>query len=70
MKCMNLTVNNNPEKIDRESLNITELLEYKRYTFKMLVVKVNGKPVGKEDYTNTYLKDGDIVQVMHLISGG
>lgn len=67
---MKLIINNIPEKIDKESLNITELLEYKHYTFKMLVVRVNGKPISKDNYSNTYLKDGDIVQVIHLISGG
>lgn len=67
---MKLIVNNIPENIDRESLNINELLEYKRFTFKMIVVKVNGKPINKNEYTTTLLKDGDHVQVIHLISGG
>lgn len=67
---MNLIVNNNPESIDCLSLSITELLQYKHYTFKMLVVKINGKPIHKDDYSSTYLKEGDVVQVIHLISGG
>lgn len=65
-----LIINNIPETINKESLTISELLEYKKFTFKMLVVKVNGKPIKKEDYATTYLKDGDNVQVIHLISGG
>lgn len=67
---MKLIVNNNIEYIDSESLNITELLHYKKFTFKMIVVKVNGKPINKDKYSTTYLKDGDNVQVIHLISGG
>jgi thiamine biosynthesis protein ThiS len=67
---MKLTINNIPENIDVESLSITELLAYKHYTFKMIVVKVNGQPLNKKDYPNTYLKDRDNVQVIHLISGG
>ncbi|HNV95530.1 MAG TPA: sulfur carrier protein ThiS [Bacteroidales bacterium] len=67
---MKLIVNNNIENIDRESLTINELLDYKRFTFKMIVVKVNGKPIHKNDYATTYLNDGDNVQVIHLISGG
>lgn len=67
---MKLIVNNNIENIDSESLSISELLHYKRYTFKMIVVKLNGKPISKDEYSTTYLKDGDNVQVIHLISGG
>ncbi|GAB4455677.1 MAG: sulfur carrier protein ThiS [Bacteroidales bacterium] len=67
---MKLIVNNNIENIDRESLTINELLDYKRFTFKMIVVKVNGKPINKNDYATTYLNDGDNIQVIHLISGG
>lgn len=67
---MKLIVNNNIENIDCESLNINELLNYKRFTFKMIVVKVNGKSINKDEYSTTYLKDGDNVQVIHLISGG
>lgn len=67
---MKIIVNHIPENIDKETMTISELLEYKRFTFKMLVVKVNGKPIRKEDYDSTYIHDGDEVQVIHLISGG
>ena len=67
---MKLTVNNREEIIDRESLNITELLEEKKFSFKMLVIKVNGQLIKKPEYNSTQLKDGDDVVVLHLISGG
>lgn len=67
---MKLIINNNIENIDSETLNINELLIYKKFTFKMIVVKVNGKPISKDEYSTTYLKDGDHIQVIHLISGG
>lgn len=67
---MKIILNHIPEDIDRETMTISELLDYKRFTFKMLVVKVNGKPIRKEDYQTTYIRDGDEVQVIHLISGG
>ncbi|MBK7214854.1 MAG: sulfur carrier protein ThiS [Bacteroidales bacterium] len=67
---MKLTVNNREEIIDRESLNITELLEEKKFSFKMLVIKVNGQLIKKPEYNSTQLKDGDDVMVLHLISGG
>lgn len=67
---MKITLNYIPEIIDKETMTISELLDYKRFTFKMIVVKVNGKPIPKEDYQTTYIHDGDEVQVIHLISGG
>jgi len=67
---MKLIINNIAESIDKETLTISELLQYKHYTFKMIVVRVNGKPIKKDDYDKTYLNDGDNIQVIHLISGG
>ncbi len=67
---MKITLNNLPETIDKETVSVAELLEYKRFTFRMLVVKINGKPIKKEEYSTTYINDGDNVQVIHLISGG
>ncbi len=67
---MKITVNHLPEYIDKDVISITEILAYKRFTFRMIVVKVNGKPIRKEDFDTTYIKDGDDVQIIHLISGG
>ncbi len=67
---MKITLNNLPEVIDKETLTVAELLDYKRFTFRMLVVKINGKPIRKEDYATTSINEGDDVQVIHLISGG
>jgi thiamine biosynthesis protein ThiS len=51
-------------------MNIQELLNEKKFTFKMLVIKVNGVIVKKDDYETTMVNDGDKVDVIHLISGG
>jgi len=69
---MDITLNNLPEHIDTNKATITvnELLAVKRFTFRMLVVKVNGKLVKKDEYSMATIKDGDDVQVIHLISGG
>ncbi len=67
---MKLIINNIPETIDKTTLTVTELLAYKRFTFKMIVVKVNDKLIKKNEYSTTLLKDGDNVQAIHLISGG
>ncbi len=67
---MKITLNNNPETIDRATITVQELITFKNYTFAMLITKVNGKLVKKEDRNNTMIKDGDNVAVIHLISGG
>ena len=53
-----------------EGLTITQLLDKKGYTFPLLVIMINGKSIPKDEYGNTVVKDGDYVQVIHLISGG
>ncbi len=46
------------------------MLDQKKYTFKMLVVKINEKPVRKEDYDSVIIKDGDDISFLHLVSAG
>ncbi|HAF30726.1 MAG TPA: thiamine biosynthesis protein ThiS [Bacteroidales bacterium] len=70
MEIMQITLNNRPESIDKIQLSVSELLEIKNYTFKMLVIKINGILVKKDIYNNTFIKDGDDVMVLHLVSGG
>jgi sulfur carrier protein len=67
---MKIILNNNPESFNEDSLTVNEVLERKNYTFKMLVIKLNGALVRKENYNNTRIKDGDDLNVLHLISGG
>lgn len=68
---MVITLNNRKEDIpDRERLSVQELLDLKRFTFKFLVVRINGKPVKPDDYEAAMIQDGDEVMVLHLISGG
>jgi len=67
---MKITLNNNPEEFDSGSLTINQLLKAKNFTFKMLVIKVNGALVKKTDYDTTVVNEGDDVKVLHLISGG
>jgi sulfur carrier protein len=67
---MKFRLNNNDEIIEKEEISITDLLEYKKYSFKMLVVKVNGEIVKRDDYPATLVKDSDDVLILHLMSGG
>jgi thiamine biosynthesis protein ThiS len=67
---MNIILNNTPDSLEGDKISISELLAAKKYTFKMLVIKVNEHIVKKEDYSSTFIYDGDNVVVLHLMSGG
>ncbi len=67
---MRITLNNNLESFIEDTLTINDILERKNFTFKMLVIKLNGALVKKTDYKVTSVQDGDELSVLHLISGG
>lgn len=67
---MIITLNNRSETIDQNQITISELLKLKKFTFKMLVIKVNGHLVKKDAYSGFVINNGDDVTVLHLISGG
>lgn len=67
---MNITLNNRSEELNAGELTVQELILLKNYTFKLLVTKINGKLVRKEDRDKTLIREGDKVDVIHLISGG
>ena len=67
---MDITLNNRPQFFDENRLTIAEILKLKKFSFKMLVIKVNGKLIKKNQYDVQEVFDGDNVQVLHLISGG
>ncbi|HUX54492.1 MAG TPA: sulfur carrier protein ThiS [Williamwhitmania sp.] len=68
---MKITLNNRPEEIDgKESITIQDLLTLKTFTFRMLVIKINGTVVKRDDYATTIVHANDDVKVIHLISGG
>jgi thiamine biosynthesis protein ThiS len=67
---MRITINNTSEQIDRDQLTVNELIRYKNYTFKLLVTKVNGQLVKTHERDDVLVREGDDVQILHLISGG
>jgi thiamine biosynthesis protein ThiS len=67
---MIITLNNQQEIISQENISVSELIRIKNFTFKMLVTRVNGKLVKKEERESVIIREGDDVMVLHLISGG
>lgn len=67
---MIIILNNKEESFAADHFTINELLQVKKFTFKMLVIKVNGQLIKKSEYDSAIVHDGDDVMVLHLISGG
>ena len=67
---MKIILNNNPEIFDQEIITVDELLSLKKFTFKMLVIRINGNLVKKDEYNTALIRDKDDVMVLHLVSGG
>ena len=52
------------------NMTVQDVLVRRKYTFPMIVVKVNDVVVQKEAYDTFLVPDGADVKVIHLISGG
>ena len=46
------------------------LLDEKQFTFRHIIVRVNGVFVPEDDYEKQVIQDGDDVLVLHLMAGG
>ncbi|HQH19491.1 MAG TPA: sulfur carrier protein ThiS [Bacteroidales bacterium] len=67
---MKIILNNTETELNYSQITVKELLVIKKFTFKMLVIKINDKLVKNEEYANALIHNGDKVDVIHLISGG
>ena len=67
---MEIMLNNRKETVDGDEISVADLILKKKFTFKMLVTKVNGKLVKKDERDEKIVRDGDEVTILHLISGG
>ncbi len=67
---MKIKLNNREEIFEQEQLSMEELIREKNFTFKLLVTKINGKLVKKDERETAIARDGDDVTILHMISGG
>jgi len=67
---MEITLNNEPMTIGGESITVETLLEMKKYTFRLRIVKINGRIIDRDTYAREMIHEGDTVQVIYLMSGG
>jgi thiamine biosynthesis protein ThiS len=65
-----IRVNNQYDLEWRPGLTVQDLLDALKFSFRMIVVKVNGQVVLRKDFATTLVPDGAEVQALHMISGG
>lgn len=53
-----------------EGMTVARVLEKCCYTFPLIIVRVNGQLVPKEDYPHYSIQDGDEIQALHMMGGG
>jgi sulfur carrier protein len=53
-----------------EGMTVTSLLQKCRYTFPLIIVKINGHLVPRRLFDQHPVADGDGVEAIHLMGGG
>ncbi len=67
---MKIILNNREEEFDTDVLSVSKMLELKKFSFRMRIIKVNGILVSKDKYDTTFIQEGDNVLMLYLMSGG
>jgi thiamine biosynthesis protein ThiS len=65
-----IRVNNQYDVPWHPGMTVQDVLDALKFSFRMIVVKVNGKVVLRQDFATTEVPDGAEMQAIHLISGG
>lgn len=61
---------NTEESPWRPGMTVRALLDEKLFTFRHIIVRINGEFVSEEDFEKQTIQDGDDVLVLHLMAGG
>jgi sulfur carrier protein len=65
-----IRVNGQYDVEHRDGMTVQDVLDALRFSFRMIVVKIDGKVVLRRDFATTLVPDGAEMQAIHLISGG
>lgn len=65
-----IRVNNQYDLPWRPGMTVQDVLDALKFSFRMIVVKVNGQVVLRKDFATTPVPDGAEMQAIHMISGG
>jgi thiamine biosynthesis protein ThiS len=67
---MKILLNNREEEFDGDAMSVSEMLQRKKFTFRMRIIKINHILIPKNKYDTTMIHDKDEVQMLYLMSGG
>jgi sulfur carrier protein len=68
---MKIKVNGKEDTVGRDSVSVAELLIINKVEQPdMVSVQLNGEFVKKENFKNTYLKNGDEIDFLYFMGGG
>ncbi|HOX49235.1 MAG TPA: sulfur carrier protein ThiS [Spirochaetia bacterium] len=67
---MTITLNAQSESYPERSLTVREILARKRWSFPLVIARLNGELVPREAYAERSVSDGDALELYHLVSGG
>lgn len=67
---MKIMLNNREELFGEDDISVSRMLELKKFSFRMRIIKINGKLVPKDKYDTTIIREGDDVRMLYLMSGG
>ena len=49
---------------------ISDVIKEKNYLFPLLITRINGKLIPRDEYDSTVIPDKATVDIIHLMSGG
>jgi thiamine biosynthesis protein ThiS len=67
---MKILLNNREEEFEKDAMTVSEMLDLKKFTFRMRIIKINGELIPKDKYSTAIIHDGDNIQMFYLMSGG
>jgi sulfur carrier protein len=67
---MKILLNNREEEFGENTLTVARMIELKKFSFRMRVIKINGSLISRDKYDTTIIHEGDNVQMLYLMSGG
>jgi len=67
---MKVTVNGEVRELPEGATTLRAVLVHLRYSFPLLIVRVNGNLVERGAYDTAPVTEGDVLDLYHLVSGG
>lgn len=60
----------NGEKVEKDEIKLSAYLEENGINPQRIAVELNGEILPKSQYSDTVLKDGDIIEIVNFVGGG